>query len=227
MRKRGTARSQRSSTRHAGDRGLSAFFSNRTIPEKGLTNWQLAIDSALKNSTALILVGTKADYVNSQEVRFEWSDFIRKSPENTFLLCEGIEGKLPYELTGTERFDLLRPGVTLDTAVDFLKKVLERAERQQREASPDLTQPLAPISPQAREGHCDNLRACHRLRENAEREFTLDELLADGDISAHFKKDIEGRTDLFYEDDGTVSFAYWRCSSTTRIPTSTFPSSTW
>ena len=190
-------------------RGISAFFSNRTIPEKGLTNWQLAIDAALKNSTALILVGTKADYVNSQEVRFEWSDFIRKSPENTFLLCEGMEGKLPYELTGTERLDLLRPGMALDKVIDFLKKILDRAEQRQGETSLDPTGPLAPISQQAREDHCDNLRACHRLIENAEREFTLDELLEDEDISTHFKKDIEGRTDLFYEDDGVVSFAYW------------------
>ena len=169
----------------------------------------MAIDSALKNSTALILVGTKADYVNSQEVRFEWSDFIRKSPENMFLLCEGMEGEPPYELTGTERFDLLRPNVTLDKAIDFLRKILERAGRERGAAGPGLAGSLAPISQQAREAHCDNLRACHRLIENAEREFTLDELLEDEDISSHFKRDIEGRTDLFYEDDGIVSFAYW------------------
>jgi len=56
-------------------KGLSVFLSTFTLEQLGASAYTREIDSALESATVLLAIGTSADHLNSEWVRYEWDSF--------------------------------------------------------------------------------------------------------------------------------------------------------
>jgi len=57
------------------NKGINVFFSNYSIGILGAAQYKAAIDSALDDASLLVAIGTSAENLNSNWVRYEWDGF--------------------------------------------------------------------------------------------------------------------------------------------------------
>ena len=78
-------------------KGLHVFLSDFTLEELGESDYADAIDSALKSASVLLAIGTAADHLESNWVRYEWKSFFTairsgyKPNGKVFTYIKGIE----------------------------------------------------------------------------------------------------------------------------------------
>ena len=82
--------------------GISVFFSEETLGELGVAQYKTAIDSALDWARVLVAVGTSADNLSSNWVRYEWDSFFSD------ILSEGKDAKLFSYIDGMTTGELPR-----------------------------------------------------------------------------------------------------------------------
>jgi hypothetical protein len=92
-------------------KGLSVFLSTFTLEQLGASDYTKEIDSALESATVLLAIGTSADHLNSEWVRYEWDSFAndirsrRKPNGRIFTYIEGMPiTALPRGLRQTQTF---------------------------------------------------------------------------------------------------------------------------
>ena len=56
-------------------KNITVFYSNYSLGILGAAQYKAAIDSALDEATVLVAVGTSAENLNSNWVRYEWDSF--------------------------------------------------------------------------------------------------------------------------------------------------------
>ena len=59
------------------NKGLSVFLASKILEKLGESEYASKIDEVLDNSTHLIVVSSKLDYINSKWVKYEWRLFSR------------------------------------------------------------------------------------------------------------------------------------------------------
>lgn len=114
-------------------KGLSVFLSYLTLEELGASNYTRAIDSALESASVLLAIGTSADHLNSNWVRYEWDSFsnaIRSGSKpngRVFTYIEGMPiGALPWALRQTQTF--VHSEASLQRLYNFINKALPPSE---------------------------------------------------------------------------------------------------
>jgi hypothetical protein len=92
-------------------RGLRVFLSTRTLEQLGAAAYKAAIDHALDQCKILVAVGTSAEHLNSDWVRYEWDSFFNdiisgvKEDGRVFVYAEEIEvASMPRPLRQCETF---------------------------------------------------------------------------------------------------------------------------
>jgi hypothetical protein len=92
-------------------KGLSVFLSSFTLEQLGAADYAREIDSALDSASVLLAIGTSADHLNSEWVRYEWNSFANdirsriKPNGRLFTYIEGMEiTALPRTLRQTQTF---------------------------------------------------------------------------------------------------------------------------
>lgn len=94
-------------------KGVSVFFSNHSLVEQGRSNFARAIDDALDEAQLLIAVASKAEYLESRWVSYEWGSFLndylsskRDSPNVITVLKGDVNvNDLPRKLRGLQCFN--------------------------------------------------------------------------------------------------------------------------
>ncbi len=92
--------------------GYNVFFSPVNISEKGKSQYMIAIDEALDESSHMIVVGTNIEHIMSEYVKYEWLNFntdilngVKKKSLLLSLITENISVKeLPRALRINEAF---------------------------------------------------------------------------------------------------------------------------
>ena len=56
-------------------KGISVFYCKQSLEQLGVAQYKKAIDAALDESVVLVAVGTSAENLNSNWVRYEWDGF--------------------------------------------------------------------------------------------------------------------------------------------------------
>jgi hypothetical protein len=123
-------------------KGLSVFLSTFTLEQLGASAYTREIDSALESATVLLAIGTSADHLNSEWVRYEWDSFsnaIRsggKPNGRVFTYIEGMPIRaLPWALRHTQTF--VHSKGSLERLYNFINKALppspEERERENEE----------------------------------------------------------------------------------------------
>ena len=56
-------------------KGIHTFYSKQTIGILGEAKYKAAIDDALDDASVLVAIGSSADNLNSNWVRYEWDSF--------------------------------------------------------------------------------------------------------------------------------------------------------
>jgi hypothetical protein len=92
-------------------KGLSVFFSNTTLEERGKSEYTAAIDEALDTSQCLVVVSCKPEHINAKWIRYEWESFINdirsgiKSGSEVFVLYDDMDiTELPRALRLKQSF---------------------------------------------------------------------------------------------------------------------------
>lgn len=123
-------------------RGVRTFRADTALQQLGRADYSRAIAEALEAASVLVVVGTSADFVNSEWIRYEWDTFLNeiRSHRKRGILVTVLEGmgvpQLPIELRQWQSFDLAAGG--FDRPCEFIEKALtglrsrlalERSER--------------------------------------------------------------------------------------------------
>jgi hypothetical protein len=113
-------------------KGLGVFFSPVTLENLGTWAYKQAIDEALDSAKVLVAIGTSADHLNSEWVRYEWdssySDILSGVKPNgkVFTYIEGMTtAALPRALRQTQTFFHLSE--SLQKLFNFIIKALPRS----------------------------------------------------------------------------------------------------
>ena len=93
------------------DAGYNVFFSKITLKEKAGEEYEPLIYAALKSSKVMLLIGTKAEYMNAKWVKNEWRRFnkMRMDGERKLLLpvYEDMDPyEIPYELQALQAMNM-------------------------------------------------------------------------------------------------------------------------
>ncbi len=95
--------------RYLSDRGLKVFLSSVSLEQLGIAAYKKAIDAALDTAQVLIAVGTSAENVDSEWVRYEWDSFFNdmlsgmKPAGRVFAYIDGVGiSSLPRALRQTQ-----------------------------------------------------------------------------------------------------------------------------
>lgn len=131
------------------DAGYNVFFSKITLKEKAGEEYEPLIYAALKSSKVMLLIGTKAEYMNAKWVKNEWRRFnkMRMDGERKLLLpvYEDMDPyEIPYELQGLQAMNMgeLDFLETLKKTVDsFIGESIE--SRKEKEAEQQLQKMLS------------------------------------------------------------------------------------
>ena len=83
-------------------RGIKTFYSSRSIRKLGEGKYKVAIDDALDEASVLVAVGTSAENLNSNWVKYEWDSF------HGDILSGRKEGQLISFIADMRQFDLPR-----------------------------------------------------------------------------------------------------------------------
>ena len=124
------------------DRGINVFLSSYTLEKLGADEYKRAIDGALDEAKIMVAVGTSADNLNSQWVRYEWDSFYNdilsgiKSGGRFFTYVEGVEMKdLPRTIRHNQLFhhpdelDSLYKYITKALSADALDRAAKAFEQ--------------------------------------------------------------------------------------------------
>lgn len=116
------------------ERGVKTFFSNVTLMEFGEAAYKQAIERALDESDVFVLIATKAEYLESRWVKYEWNSF-----HEEILSGEKQEGTIvpfldpsigrrdrPLALRNFETF--LTDRDSSEKVADFVQSILGRLE---------------------------------------------------------------------------------------------------
>lgn len=109
---------------------IEAFFSNEEVQRKARPDYGDLIDEALESSQVLLLVGTRAEYVNAQWVVYEWRGFnneIHSGRKNGQIITvlEGMSvSELPFALRSWQAYSSGR--VDIAKAAEMAAGVLKR-----------------------------------------------------------------------------------------------------
>jgi len=144
-------------------KGLSVFLGTLTLEQRGAADYSREIDSALDSASVLLAIGTSAEYLNSEWVRYEWNSFAndirsgRKPKGRIFTYIEGMPiTDLPRTLR--ENQTVLHGKGSLERLYNFIYNALprpaeqrEREQKQRLEHEPQsqLSSPIAPTTPPA------------------------------------------------------------------------------
>ena len=123
-------------------KGLNVFLSTFTLEQLGAADYSREIDSALEAATVLVAIGTSADHLNSEWVRYEWDSFAndirsrRKPNGRIFTYIEGIPiTASPRGLRQTQTF--VHGKDPLERLYNFINKALrplaEQREHEEKE----------------------------------------------------------------------------------------------
>ena len=90
---------------------FEVFLSDETLTEMGSSQYKKAIDAALDNTKAMIVVTSSREYADSNWVRYEWDSFYndylsgRRNNANLFTLTVNIQASnLPRTLRNSQCF---------------------------------------------------------------------------------------------------------------------------
>jgi TIR domain len=96
---------------HLSGQGLRVFLSSISLEQMGIAAYKKAIDDALDSAQVLVAVGTSADHLESQWVRYEWESFFndilsgRKPKGRVFSYVAGLSiDALPRTLRQNQVF---------------------------------------------------------------------------------------------------------------------------
>ena len=108
------------------EKGYRVFFSKETLKDKAGEEYEPYIYAALKSAKVMILVGTKAEYMNAKWVKNEWRRFnkMRLDGEKKLILpayAKMDPYEFPFELNGMQALSMER--------MDFLMDLLSNIER--------------------------------------------------------------------------------------------------
>jgi hypothetical protein len=147
------------------DRGFSVFFSPISLERLGVSAYKVAIDEALDSSRVLVAVGTSAENLDAQWVRYEWDGFFNdilsgiKPDGRVFVYVEGCEPRsLPRALRQSQVFNRADGG--LEKLANFVANALGASADtrsshsetshlvlEQSVASPPMARPPSPSPP--------------------------------------------------------------------------------
>ena len=112
-------------------RGFSVFLSLDSLEQLGKSAYMEAIEAALESANVLIAIGTRAEYLTSQWVKYEWHSFHqeivegRKVGGEIFSIIEGVTPQsLPLPLRQRQVFSFTEDG--LHRLGGFVKASLAR-----------------------------------------------------------------------------------------------------
>lgn len=143
-------------------RGFRVFFSPVSLEKLGVSAYKAAIDKALDSSRILVAVGTSAENLDAQWVRYEWDGFFNdilsgvKPDGRVFAYVEGCEPKsLPRALRQSQVF--ARGDGGLEKLANFVANALPSARNLQsapsepasvveRQAEVSPTEVVPPVS---------------------------------------------------------------------------------
>ncbi len=114
---------------------VEVFFSNEEIKRKGRPDYGRLIDSALDSSSVLLLIGTKAEFVNSRWVEYEWDLFNNeicsgRKDGKIITVLEGMNvGELPIGMRRWQSYDMKNSTAAdaAEMAVNALKSLTATA----------------------------------------------------------------------------------------------------
>lgn len=119
------------------DQGFKVFFSRITLENKLGENYESCIFSALHTSKVMVVIGTKAEYLNSVWVKNEWSrylELIRQGEKKTLIPAyrDMDPYDLPEEFSHLQALDMSKLGFMQDL-IRGIEKLCFKAEKQEKE----------------------------------------------------------------------------------------------
>jgi ribosomal-protein-alanine N-acetyltransferase len=112
------------------EKGLSVFFSNVTLEERGKSEYSVAIDEALDTSKCLIVVSCKPEHINAKWIRYEWESFVNdirsgiKSRAEVFVFYDDMDiTDLPRALRLKQSFNA-SDGNSFERLYNFINNFL-------------------------------------------------------------------------------------------------------
>lgn len=106
-------------------KGYRTFFARKTLEKKLGSEYEPIIFSALNTAKVMVVLGTKAEYLNSTWVKNEWSRFISISKGTNRTIIPAYRGMSPYELPAE-----LSPFQSLDMSkIGFMQDLTDGIER--------------------------------------------------------------------------------------------------
>lgn len=138
------------------ERNLRVFFSEESLKNRGGANFEATIFRALDTAKVFILIGSKAEYVNSNWVKNEWRRYLhmmsdgKKSPESFLYIYENsIPKDLNPEITAGNRQGLkYNDNEFWDSFNRFIEREMLRnsAPMERRKLQDSKTQALQEVS---------------------------------------------------------------------------------
>lgn len=124
-------------------RGVSVFFSNKSLLEFGEAAYKDAIDIALDECSIVVVIGTKREYLESPWIKYEWGTFqqdllsgIKTGAIITYL--DGIAvSDVPRAIRHFQSFDVQKNNV--DEVADFVFNTLKKYAPQTEAQTTQLT----------------------------------------------------------------------------------------
>ena len=118
------------------EQGLNVFYSNKVLNELGAASYKKEIEEALENSSVLVSVATKKEFLESQWVAYERESFHndilsgRKVKACIVPFLKGITGlDVPRSLRNYQTFQI---GISSNgEVVDFVKKFLKSEDKKE------------------------------------------------------------------------------------------------
>ena len=118
------------------EQGLNVFYSNKVLNELGAASYKKEIEEALENSSVLVSVATKKEFLESQWVAYERESFHndilsgRKVKACIVPFLKGIIGlDVPRSLRNYQTFQI---GISSNgEVVDFVKKFLKSEDKKE------------------------------------------------------------------------------------------------
>ena len=117
------------------DQGYRVFFSRITLEDMAGKQYEPYIFAALNSAKVMIVVGTKAEYMNAVWVKNEWSRFLammKKDRQKILLPCyrDMDPYDMPEQLAVLQSYDMGKIGFVQDL-IRGIKKVLDAEKKQE------------------------------------------------------------------------------------------------
>lgn len=134
------------------DQGYRVFFSRITLEDMAGKQYEPYIFAALNSAKVMIVIGTKAEYMNAVWVKNEWSRFLammKKDHSKLLLPCyrDMDPYDMPEQLSVLQSYDMSKIGFIQDL-IRGIKKVLEAEKLEpttEKLQPPTTSQEVAPL----------------------------------------------------------------------------------